>query len=172
MLINLALFHSLFIDSFVCNQTLGEQLLRATIAQHQLGDIIKKREIQIAARESACNMLLQLKKQRDNLDKEAMGNAEEDIDSDSVDGGFDKNNFGFKLLNQMGWTVGKGLGRDESGISDFIKVKRRVLRAGIGAEADNECLLDSGVSNYKDSYEKKNSIRKITLKRYHNAENS
>ena len=124
--------------------------------------------MQIATREYACNMLLQLKNQKDRLGREEKNKTAEDdaeSNSDSDNNNFDKNNFGFKMLNQMGWTAGKGLGKEESGISEFIKVKRRTQRAGIGAESGEECL-EANTGSIQDVDDRKEIIRKITLKRY------
>lgn len=46
-----------------------------------------------------------------------------------------KSNFGFKMLQKMGWSEEKGLGKDETGIVDAIKIKKRDTSIGIGAEA-------------------------------------
>ncbi|XP_075528538.1 uncharacterized protein LOC142560375 [Dermacentor variabilis] len=37
-----------------------------------------------------------------------------------------------KLMKQMGWTEGKGLGRNEDGMRDFIQPKKKVNTKGIG----------------------------------------
>ncbi|OQR70376.1 hypothetical protein BIW11_04172 [Tropilaelaps mercedesae] len=40
--------------------------------------------------------------------------------------------FAEKMMKKMGWTEGKGLGKDESGIKDFIKPKMKLNTKGIG----------------------------------------
>lgn len=42
----------------------------------------------------------------------------------------DKSNFGFKMLEKMGWAEGKGLGRKEDGMSTHVRVKRRTENLG------------------------------------------
>ncbi|OQR98721.1 hypothetical protein ACHHYP_08230 [Achlya hypogyna] len=42
--------------------------------------------------------------------------------------------FAKKQMAKMGWTEGKGLGKDEQGIATHIKVKRREENAGVGTE--------------------------------------
>ncbi|OQS05250.1 hypothetical protein THRCLA_02595 [Thraustotheca clavata] len=43
--------------------------------------------------------------------------------------------FAKKQMAKMGWTEGKGLGKQEQGIATHIKVKRREENAGVGTEA-------------------------------------
>lgn len=45
-----------------------------------------------------------------------------------------KNGFGFRMLEKMGWTSEKGLGKNEDGMSDAVKVKRREDGLGLGME--------------------------------------
>ncbi|KAK8762151.1 hypothetical protein V5799_026582 [Amblyomma americanum] len=40
--------------------------------------------------------------------------------------------YGEKLMKQMGWREGKGLGRNEDGNADFIQVKKKLNTKGIG----------------------------------------
>lgn len=48
----------------------------------------------------------------------------------------DKSGFGFKMMMKMGWKEGKGLGKNESGITDNIKIRKKIDSRGIGAEFD------------------------------------
>mmetsp|Transcript_14414 Transcript_14414/g.36496 ORF Transcript_14414/g.36496 Transcript_14414/m.36496 type:complete len:677 (+) Transcript_14414:125-2155(+) len=48
----------------------------------------------------------------------------------------DKSKFGYQMLLKMGWTEGRGAGKNEDGISSHIKVKKRTDRAALGAEDD------------------------------------
>ena len=45
-----------------------------------------------------------------------------------------KSKFGEKLMAQMGWSQGKGLGKKEDGMKECIQVKRRDEGAGLGQE--------------------------------------
>lgn len=42
----------------------------------------------------------------------------------------DKNGFGYKMLLQMGWKEGKGLGLHENGIIDNISTKKIIEKRG------------------------------------------
>lgn len=46
----------------------------------------------------------------------------------------DENRFGTKLMLKMGWSKGKGLGRDEAGSKDFLRVRFKNDVKGIGFE--------------------------------------
>ncbi len=37
----------------------------------------------------------------------------------------DTSGFGFRMLAKMGWTAGKGLGRNEDGAAKHVQVERR-----------------------------------------------
>ncbi|XP_054875914.1 PIN2/TERF1-interacting telomerase inhibitor 1 [Poeciliopsis prolifica] len=50
----------------------------------------------------------------------------------------DDNKFGQKMLEQMGWSKGKGLGRSEQGSTDHIKVKVKNNKHGLGTNASHE----------------------------------
>ena len=43
-----------------------------------------------------------------------------------------KSKFGSKMLEMMGWEKGKGLGKNEDGMTDCIQIKRRDEGTGIG----------------------------------------
>lgn len=43
-----------------------------------------------------------------------------------------KSKFGAKMLEQMGWQKGKGLGKNEDGMTDCIQIKRREENQGLG----------------------------------------
>lgn len=47
----------------------------------------------------------------------------------------DKGAIGFKMLEKMGWSEGKGLGSDETGRQTNIKVSLKTNNWGIGADA-------------------------------------
>jgi Pin2-interacting protein X1 len=43
----------------------------------------------------------------------------------------DKSKFGLKMLQKMGWTEGKGLGKNETGMTEHIKAEVRDQNEGI-----------------------------------------
>jgi len=45
-----------------------------------------------------------------------------------------KSRFGYKMLQKMGWSEEKGLGKHESGTVSAIKLKKREEGAGLGVE--------------------------------------
>ncbi|KAJ2786281.1 hypothetical protein GGI15_001648 [Coemansia interrupta] len=49
----------------------------------------------------------------------------------------DKGRFGFKMLEKMGWSEGKGLGADESGVKEHVKIKLKTNNFGVGADKKN-----------------------------------
>ena len=46
-----------------------------------------------------------------------------------------KSKFGEKMMAQMGWTAGNGLGKKEDGMKECIQIKRREEGTGLGQEA-------------------------------------
>ncbi|KAJ1965018.1 hypothetical protein GGI12_001040 [Dipsacomyces acuminosporus] len=46
----------------------------------------------------------------------------------------DKSRFGYKMLEQMGWSEGKGLGANEDGRKEHVKIKLKTNNFGIGAD--------------------------------------
>jgi hypothetical protein len=75
----------------------------------------------------------------------------------------DGKEFGAMMLRKMGWAPGKGLGKEGTGISDFIRVNARLARAGIGSkEASGADAGAAGGGEYGD----RAKIRKITAQRY------
>lgn len=74
---------------------------------------------------------------------------------------------GASILQKMGWTPGKGLGRTEAGISDFVRVSARAARAGLGSTADdrpNAVLGENSINS--GPYFDRSKIRKLTQDRY------
>ena len=47
-----------------------------------------------------------------------------------------KNKFGYKLLQKMGWKEGKGMGKNEDGIATHVRATRKYKDLGIGAKVD------------------------------------
>lgn len=63
----------------------------------------------------------------------------------------DKTGFGFRMLSKMGWKEDKGLGKNESGIINNIKVKKREIGIGLGLDEDSATAkLGSQVSSLND----------------------
>ncbi len=54
----------------------------------------------------------------------------------TVDCDVDKTGFGYKMLQKMGWKEEKGLGKNEDGIANSIKVKKRDATLGLGVQKD------------------------------------
>lgn len=48
----------------------------------------------------------------------------------------DKSKFGLKMLQKMGWTEGKGLGKNEDGVCEHVKVSKKSNNLGLGATRD------------------------------------
>ncbi|XP_068610151.1 PIN2/TERF1-interacting telomerase inhibitor 1 [Brachionichthys hirsutus] len=59
----------------------------------------------------------------------------------------DDSKFGQKMLERMGWSKGKGLGRSEQGATDHIKVKVKNDGYGLGATASYE---DNWIAHQED----------------------
>ena len=64
-----------------------------------------------------------------------------------------KGGFGYRMLAKMGWNEGKGLGKNEDGMQDHIKVKKRDDTLGLGAMNSGIALtgsvtLSAAVSDY------------------------
>eukprot|EP01114_Cavostelium_apophysatum_P019118 TRINITY_DN6068_c0_g1_i1.p1 TRINITY_DN6068_c0_g1~~TRINITY_DN6068_c0_g1_i1.p1 ORF type:complete len:171 (+),score=18.83 TRINITY_DN6068_c0_g1_i1:84-596(+) len=49
----------------------------------------------------------------------------------------DTSNFGFRMLERMGWSDGKGLGANLDGRTDYIKHTRNTEREGLGTTDDS-----------------------------------
>ncbi|KAG9068785.1 PIN2/TERF1-interacting telomerase inhibitor 1 [Linnemannia hyalina] len=45
----------------------------------------------------------------------------------------DTNKFGFKMMEKMGWSQGKGLGAKEDGVQEHVKVRLKENQLGVGA---------------------------------------
>ncbi|XP_034947317.1 uncharacterized protein [Chelonus insularis] len=74
----------------------------------------------------------------------------------------DNNKFGQKMLEKMGWTPGKGLGANENGMTEHIRVKHKDDQAGIGYSKDSH---DKLWTEHQDGFNE-------FLKKLHNGEDS
>lgn len=54
----------------------------------------------------------------------------------------DKSKYGYKMLVAMGWQEGKGLGTKGNGITEHIRVKKKIDNSGIGLEAADKAKMD------------------------------
>ncbi|XP_076284629.1 uncharacterized protein LOC143211094 [Lasioglossum baleicum] len=61
----------------------------------------------------------------------------------------DSNKFGQKMLEKMGWTSGKGLGANEQGMTEHVRVSFKNDAAGIGYKNDN---LDKAWTEHQDGF--------------------
>ena len=50
----------------------------------------------------------------------------------------DKTRFGYKFLQKFGWSEEKGLGKNESGITESLQVKKKQDNEGLGMEKDSD----------------------------------
>lgn len=46
----------------------------------------------------------------------------------------DKTGFGFRMMQKMGWKEDKGLGKNETGIVDNVKIQKRETGLGLGSQ--------------------------------------
>ena len=64
-----------------------------------------------------------------------------------------KSKFGQKMLEQMGWQKGKGLGRNEDGMTECIQIKRREEGAGLGdVNTSAAATFKWGEQSWVDAY--------------------
>ncbi|KAL9246686.1 hypothetical protein vseg_020189 [Gypsophila vaccaria] len=57
--------------------------------------------------------------------------------------GIDRQSAAFKLMKQMGWEEGEGIGKDKQGIKGYIRVQNKQDSAGIGVEKKNVWAFDT-----------------------------
>ncbi|GAB5364153.1 hypothetical protein AAMO2058_000944300 [Amorphochlora amoebiformis] len=62
----------------------------------------------------------------------------------------ERNNFGFKMMQRMGWSQGEGLGKNRKGTTSFIRVSQKRDNSGIGAKGkqDDNWSAITGVFNH------------------------
>uniref|UniRef100_A0A2P2KY90 Uncharacterized protein MANES_01G057900 n=1 Tax=Rhizophora mucronata TaxID=61149 RepID=A0A2P2KY90_RHIMU len=49
----------------------------------------------------------------------------------------------FRLMKQMGWEEGEGLGKNKQGIKGYVRVKNKQDTAGVGTEKQNSWAFDT-----------------------------
>lgn len=59
--------------------------------------------------------------------------------------------FGKKILEKYGWKEGEGLGKNKTGITDVVQVKRREENKGLGKEEKTEKWNDKWWENSYDN---------------------
>ena len=97
---------------------------------------INLNEIELKSHLSPINKEIDPNKQQKSFKEKKM---EENLES--------KYGKGYKILKMAGYQLGKGLGKEEQGITDPILVKKRKERVGINNEEENEDDIDIGKSN-------------------------
>ena len=66
----------------------------------------------------------------------------------------DKGRFGFKMLQMMGWSEGKGLGINMDGTTAHIKMKKKDNSRGLGAEIGQNDRWDSTMGGFNETLAK------------------
>lgn len=59
------------------------------------------------------------------------------LDTENAAWKMDKTKFGYRMLQKMGWEEGKGLGANEDGVVEHVRVRRKLTLAGVGAAGTN-----------------------------------
>ncbi|CAN4077657.1 unnamed protein product [Withania somnifera] len=57
--------------------------------------------------------------------------------------GVSRKSAAFRLMKQMGWEEGEGLGKNKQGIKGYVRVQNKQDTAGIGTEKPNEWAFDT-----------------------------
>jgi Pin2-interacting protein X1 len=73
----------------------------------------------------------------------------------------DKSRFGFKMLQKMGWTEEKGLGKDDQGLINNVKVTKKVDGHGLGMTSDG-----SGNSSWASTATSFNDVLQLLQSSY------
>lgn len=79
----------------------------------------------------------------------------------------DKSKFGLRMLQKMGWTEGKGLGKNEDGVSEHVKVSKKSNNLGLGATRDQ-----TGAAGWASTAVSFNGVLETLAKAYGTAHNS
>ena len=100
---------------------------------------INLNEIEIKPYKSPIN------KEKENIQNKQQKTFQEKKMEENLESKYGK---GYKILKMAGYQLGKGLGKEEQGITDPILVKKRKERAGINNEEENdEDMIDMGKAN-------------------------
>ncbi len=77
-----------------------------------------------------------------------------------------KTGFGYKMLQKMGWAEGKGLGTNEQGQTENVKVVKKFDARGVGADAKTmtKTTIDSKTNHFRDVLAKLNTTYKKPAK--------
>jgi Pin2-interacting protein X1 len=62
--------------------------------------------------------------------------------------GVSKESKAFRLMTQMGWEEGRGLGKDQQGITSHIRVKTRKDNAGVGTDEQKKAAQNWTVNTH------------------------
>lgn len=76
-----------------------------------------------------------------------------------------KNNFGFKMMQKMGWKEDEGLGREGTGITNYVKISKRDNGLGLGMdEFQDDAVGSKAWSSTIASYNSVLEVLKATYK--------
>jgi hypothetical protein len=87
----------------------------------------------------------------------------------------DKTGFGFRMMQKMGWKEDKGLGKNESGIVDNVKIAKRETGLGLGSKdivdganrgwSETATSFNAVLDVLKQSFAKENDKKKKKVKK-------
>lgn len=75
----------------------------------------------------------------------------------------DKTTFGFRMMQKMGWKGDTGLGKNETGIVDNVKVSKRETGLGLGMEESADGAGNKAWSETANSF---NAVLEVLKKSY------
>ena len=75
----------------------------------------------------------------------------------------DKTTFGFRMMQKMGWKGDTGLGKNETGIVDNVKVSKREIGLGLGMEESADGAGNKAWSETANSF---NAVLEVLKKSY------
>mmetsp|Transcript_4113 Transcript_4113/g.8392 ORF Transcript_4113/g.8392 Transcript_4113/m.8392 type:complete len:211 (+) Transcript_4113:24-656(+) len=87
----------------------------------------------------------------------------------------DKSGFGFRMMQKMGWKEDKGLGKNETGIVDNVKIAKRETGLGLGSKdivdganrgwSETATSFNAVLDVLKQSFSKKNDKKKSKVRK-------